>query len=176
MLLPYSASSARRSLFLALLAVALLAPTVLVVFTMLGARAPWFDFLSLSVGVAATTLLCVWCAVYVREEPGLVRIALIWGALLFLSVTIRVARITSKPISIVDTKEMRVKGDIQGIRTLLLSFNRTNGYYPSTDQGLQALVPRLMEEVPKDAWGTPYVYRCPGKRHPNSYDLFSGRA
>lgn len=173
MLLPYSASTTRRSIFSALLMVAVLAPAVLVVMTMLGARAPWLAFLSLSAGVASTTLLCVWCAVYVREEPGLVRIALIWGALLFLSITIWVAWITSKPISIVDTKETLTKADIQGIRTLLLSFNQTNGYYPSTDQGLQALVPRLMEEVPKDAWGTPYVYRCPGQRQPNSYDLFS---
>jgi general secretion pathway protein G len=70
-------------------------------------------------------------------------------------------------------KETRTRADIQGIRTMLLSYNGTNGYYPSTDQGLGALVPRLMEEVPKDAYGTVYVYRCPGRRNPNSYDLFS---
>jgi len=52
-------------------------------------------------------------------------------------------------------------------------YNGTNGHYPSTDQGLNALVPGLMGEVPKDAWGSPYVYRCPGRVNPNSYDLFS---
>jgi general secretion pathway protein G len=70
-------------------------------------------------------------------------------------------------------KGVRTKGDIQGIRTMLLSYNGTNGYYPSTDQGLNALVPRLMEQLPKDAWGQLYVYRCPGRANPNSYDLFS---
>jgi general secretion pathway protein G len=68
---------------------------------------------------------------------------------------------------------MRTAADIQGTRMMLLSFNETNGYYPSTDQGLNALVPKLMEKVPKDAWGTPYVYRYPGKRYPAAYDLFS---
>ena len=30
-----------------------------------------------------------------------------------------------------------------------------------------------MEELPKDAYGSPYVYRYPGRRNPASYDLFS---
>jgi general secretion pathway protein G len=67
-------------------------------------------------------------------------------------------------------KETRTKADIMGIRTMLLSYNGTNGTYPDS---LSALVPRLMEEVPKDAWGTPYVYRYPGQRNPAGYDLFS---
>jgi general secretion pathway protein G len=70
-------------------------------------------------------------------------------------------------------KGMRTRGDLQGIRTMLLSYNGSNGYYPTGDQGLNALVPRLMEEVPKDAWGSPYVYRCPGRRNAGGYDLFS---
>ena len=70
-------------------------------------------------------------------------------------------------------KETRTKADIQGIRTMLLSYNGSNGFYPSTEQGLSALVPRLMEEVPKDAYGSPYVYRYPGRKNPASYDLFS---
>jgi len=67
-------------------------------------------------------------------------------------------------------KETRTRADIQGIKTMLLSYNGTNGSYP---ESLNALVPRLMEEVPKDAWNTPYVYRYPGQRNPGSYDLFS---
>ena len=130
--------------------------------------------MSLRSGVAAITLLCVWCAVYVRDEPRLIRIALIWIALLFLLVTVGVGvALIASPHIDGDTTKTRVRADIQGIRTMLLYFNGINGYYPSTDQGLQALVPRLMEEVPKDAWGTPYVYRYPGKRYPNEYDLFS---
>jgi general secretion pathway protein G len=70
-------------------------------------------------------------------------------------------------------KVIRTKGDIQAIRTSLLAYNGMNGFYPTTEQGLNALVPRLMEEVPKDAWGTTYVYRYPGRKNASGYDVFS---
>jgi len=63
-----------------------------------------------------------------------------------------------------------VRADIQGIRTMLLSYNGSNGTYP---ESLSALVPRLMEEVPKDPYGSPYVYHYPGRRNPATYDLYS---
>jgi general secretion pathway protein G len=156
-----------------LLWAAVLGPAALVVVCFLRV-APRLAFLSLLSGIAAITLLCVWCAVYVRDEPRLIRIALIWIALLSLSllVTFGVASIASTN-HLGPTKQVKVRADIQGIRTMLLSYNQTNGHYPATDQGLEVLVPRLMEELPRDAWGTPYVYRYPGKRYPNAYDLFS---
>ncbi|MEY2561844.1 MAG: ral secretion pathway protein [Verrucomicrobiota bacterium] len=76
-------------------------------------------------------------------------------------------------------------GGIQGIRTMLMMYNSKTGYYPTTEQGLKALVVRptteplpsswvhLMDDVPKDPWGQEYIYRFPGVRNPNSYDLFS---
>jgi general secretion pathway protein G len=82
-------------------------------------------------------------------------------------------------------KGMRTKADIQSIRTSLMSYNGANGFYPSTEQGLAALVSRpgsepaptswrrLMEEVPKDAWGSPYIYRNPGRKNSSGYDVFS---
>ena len=30
-----------------------------------------------------------------------------------------------------------------------------------------------MDEIPKDPWGSDYVYRCPGQHHPDGYDVFS---
>ena len=33
-----------------------------------------------------------------------------------------------------------------------------------------------MEDLPKDAYNSPYVYRYPGRRNPASYDLFSAGA
>jgi general secretion pathway protein G len=57
------------------------------------------------------------------------------------------------------------------------------GQYPSTDQGLQALVERpsgverwngpylKKKQVPKDPWGYDYVYRSPGEH--GAYDLYS---
>jgi general secretion pathway protein G len=82
-------------------------------------------------------------------------------------------------------KGMRTKADIQSLRTSLMSYNGANGFYPSTEQGLAALVNRpgsepaptswrrLMDELPKDAWGSFYIYRNPGRKNPGGYDIFS---
>src|ERR1700747_2054330 len=84
-------------------------------------------------------------------------------------------------------KSMRVQADIQAIKTQLQLYESMNGFYPSTEQGLQALVtqpqndPRparwyqFFKQVPKDPWGTDYVYRCPGLKNPTTYDLYSAR-
>jgi general secretion pathway protein G len=82
-------------------------------------------------------------------------------------------------------KEQRVESDIQAISTQLKTYEMLNLTYPTTAQGLEALVrkpttepvPRrwrqLLEEVPLDPWGTPYQYAYPGKRNPRGYDLYS---
>ena len=82
-------------------------------------------------------------------------------------------------------KSVAVRADVQSIGTQLMQYEAMNGFYPSTEQGLQALVsqpesePRpsrwypFFKELPKDPWGNPYIYRCPGIRHPDKYDLFS---
>lgn len=70
-------------------------------------------------------------------------------------------------------KAAKARADIQSLRTSLLAYNGMNGSYPTTEQGLRALVPRLIDEVPKDSWGNEYIYRCPGLKNPNGYDLFS---
>src|ERR1700741_2660363 len=82
-------------------------------------------------------------------------------------------------------RHTRVQADIQGINTQLRLYESMNGFYPTTEQGLQALIiqpdthPRptrwyqLYKELPKDPWQIPYIYRCPGTKHPESYDLFS---
>jgi len=82
-------------------------------------------------------------------------------------------------------KGVAVKADIQAIGTQLKLYESMNGYAPSTEQGLQALVtqpstdPRpqrwyqLFKEIPKDPWGNNYIYLSPGRRNPTSYDLYS---
>jgi general secretion pathway protein G len=56
--------------------------------------------------------------------------------------------------------------------------------YPTTKEGLDALRiappglaawkgPYLRDGVPKDPWGQPYVYRCPGQHNPKGFDLSS---
>lgn len=63
-----------------------------------------------------------------------------------------------------------------------------NSVYPTTEQGLEALL-RTPEAPPipmswrgpylkkntalKDPWGQPYVYISPGENNPESYDLYS---
>ena len=82
-------------------------------------------------------------------------------------------------------KQTAVRADIQAIGTQLQLYESMNGFYPTTEQGLQALVTQadtdpkptrwyqLFKQMPKDPWGNNYIYRCPGTKHPESYDLFS---
>ena len=82
-------------------------------------------------------------------------------------------------------KQTAVRADVQAIGTQLQLYESMNGFYPTTEQGLQALVTppstdpkparwyQLFKQVPKDPWGSEYIYRCPGQRHPESYDLYS---
>ena len=82
-------------------------------------------------------------------------------------------------------RHIRVAADIQGINTQLGLYDSMNGFYPTTEQGLQALVTQpntdpkptrwyqLYKELPKDPWGSDYIYRCPGLKNPNGYDLYS---
>ena len=79
----------------------------------------------------------------------------------------------------------RVAADMQGINTQLKLYESMNGFFPTTEQGLKALVqqpstePRpsrwyqLYKELPKDPWNNDYVYLNPGRKNPNGYDLYS---
>lgn len=62
----------------------------------------------------------------------------------------------------------RVQADIRFINSELERFKEASGHYPTTAVGLRAI-----PHAPKDPWNTNYIYRIPGTRHPNSYDLFS---
>jgi general secretion pathway protein G len=80
-------------------------------------------------------------------------------------------------------KEIATKQQLQAIETALGSYEMEVGEYPTTEQGLKALVVRpnevpedqwskSMKEVPKDSWGNDFIYRCPGQ-HNEDYDLLS---
>lgn len=83
------------------------------------------------------------------------------------------------------SREVRVKGDIQSISTQLKLYEAMNGYYPSSSQGLGALVNRpqtepkpkqwrqLMDPLPVDPWQKPYEYASPGKFNTGTFDVFS---
>ena len=82
-------------------------------------------------------------------------------------------------------RQSRVDADFQAISTQLRTYEMQNMRMPTTAQGLEALVKRpsaepaprrwiqLMERVPLDPWGEPYLYRNPGKLNPRGFDLVS---
>lgn len=72
------------------------------------------------------------------------------------------------------------------IKLPLTSYRLKMMDYPSTAEGLQALVtapngkaeqwtgPYVADgKIPVDPWGEPYVYRYPGVKNKNGYDVFS---
>jgi general secretion pathway protein G len=82
-------------------------------------------------------------------------------------------------------QQVAVQSSIQSINTQLKLYESLNGFMPTTEQGLQALVtqpvtePRparwtqLFDSVPKDPWSNDYIYLNPGRKNPNGYDLYS---
>ncbi len=75
------------------------------------------------------------------------------------------------------------KADIQAnIATALKLYELDNGNFPTTEEGLEALLKKpssavnwngpYLEKEPIDPWGRKYQYRCPGT-HNNDYDLYS---
>jgi general secretion pathway protein G len=81
------------------------------------------------------------------------------------------------------------KSEIKAARAQIDSFGKAldqyrldTGHYPTTEQGLAALVekpanetkwdgPYLKKNVPPDPWGNPYIFKLPGDH--GEYDLIS---
>jgi len=75
------------------------------------------------------------------------------------------------------------RAQIDALDKALDSFRLDVGHYPTSEEGLQALVvqpstepswagPYLKKGVPADPWGRPYVYQQPGT-HGGDFDLLS---
>lgn len=79
----------------------------------------------------------------------------------------------------------KARADFKSLQTALKLYRIDNFNYPSTEQGLEALVskpttapiPRnykangYLESLPKDPWGNDYQYMSPGEGH--EYDIYS---
>lgn len=74
------------------------------------------------------------------------------------------------------------KAQIDALGKSLDQYRLDTGHYPTTEQGLSALVtkpaneskwegPYLTKAVPADPWGKPYLYKNPGEH--GDYDLLS---
>ncbi len=79
----------------------------------------------------------------------------------------------------------KTKQDIQTIETALTMYKLDNFTYPTTEEGLKALVQKpddpnvqnwrpggYLQHLNKDGWGRNYQYQAPGT-HGTDYDLFS---
>ncbi len=88
------------------------------------------------------------------------------------------------------SEEARVtaaRADIKGNLSLALRLYEVDvGRYPTTEQGLEALLTKphsppvpdnwkgpYIEQDPLDPWQRPYVYHYPGSHPPRDYDLLS---
>jgi general secretion pathway protein G len=87
-----------------------------------------------------------------------------------------------------DAKVKKAEADIAELGGALERFFLTMDRYPSTEEGLQALVVQppdagnrwrgpYLRELRPDPWGHPYRYRSPGLHGPTrTYDLWSNGA
>ncbi len=84
-----------------------------------------------------------------------------------------------------DARMVAAKADISTLGNALKIYQVDNFTYPTSDQGLAALVSKpdlppvpknykaggYIEKLPKDPWGNDYVYLSPGQH--GAYDLYS---
>jgi general secretion pathway protein G len=82
-------------------------------------------------------------------------------------------------------KEKIAHQSIERIASVLDMYKLDVGSYPTTDQGLEALLVRpdgvenwsgpylKGDGVPDDPWGHPFLYRSPSDRPGHDYDLYS---
>ena len=73
--------------------------------------------------------------------------------------------------------------DIANLGSQLDQFEVDTGRYPTSDEGLKALVEQpsnvknwkgpYIKKMVNDPWGNPYIYKAPGTHNSSSYDLYS---
>lgn len=82
-------------------------------------------------------------------------------------------------------KLTQVRNDVAALRNALDMYKLNGGSYPTTQQGLKALVDkptsqpvprmwtRISDRVPLDPWGSEYIYRFPGRKNANEFEIVS---
>ena len=96
------------------------------------------------------------------------------------------AFVVPKVIGQVDNARIvKAQGDIQKIEAALAMYRLDTSRYPTTDQGLKALIAQpdnvrnwrpggYISKASLDPWGTPYKYRSPGSAGDTvGYDVYS---
>lgn len=82
-----------------------------------------------------------------------------------------------------EARAVKAKQDVLSIQSALDLYKLDNGFYPTTDQGLLALVEKptsspepqdwqiYLKTLPKDPWGHDYLYLNPGEH--DEVDVFT---
>ena len=82
-----------------------------------------------------------------------------------------------------DARIIKAKQDVLAIQNAMELYKLDNGYYPTTDQSIMALVEKpnsspvpnnwkkYLKSLPKDPWGRDYLYLNPGQH--GDIDIFT---
>ena len=104
-----------------------------------------------------------------RSEGGFTLIeVMVVVVILAILATVVVPRIMDRPDQARVTKAQQ---DIRAVEAALNLYRLDNFRYPSTDDGLQILVPKYLDRMPEDPWGNEYLYLSPGEH--GEYDVYS---
>lgn len=118
-----------------------------------------------------------------RRDAGLTLIeVMVVVVILALLAVVIVPRVIDRPDQ---ARAARAQADIAALSSALNLYRLDNGGYPTTEQGLEALVTRptsspvpgnwasggYMDRVPADPWGNAYLYLAPGVHGP--FDILS---
>ncbi len=96
-----------------------------------------------------------------------------------------VPRIADRPEQ---AREVKAQMQMEELSSALKQFKIDNGFYPTTEQGLQALVEKpstvfggrearnypqggYLDKIPEDPWGNEYIYIYPGEH--GDFDIVS---
>lgn len=107
--------------------------------------------------------------------------------IMFVVVIIGILAAIAVPRLVGGTTKARIgatKSNMKAIETALMTFEMKVGRFPTTEEGLKALVKcpsdvseedwdsQYLKEVPNDAWGEDFIYKYPGENNVD-YDLAS---
>ncbi|MDR3321399.1 MAG: type II secretion system major pseudopilin GspG [Synergistaceae bacterium] len=84
-----------------------------------------------------------------------------------------------------DARKRTTIVQIGNIEQALEMYHLSNGFFPTTDQGIQALVEKAatppqpnnfprggyLKKVPRDGWNRDFIYKCPGDK--GDFDIIS---
>jgi general secretion pathway protein G len=133
-------------------------------------------------------VLVVGVLALVRTGSGRAKVAVLKGQAILVTALLSMCVLTGLlSQALIPSAAARTQDVIAWMEPSLTRYRLNVGQFPSTQQGLKALVrrpaalssdegwagPYLPGSAPNDAWGRPLAYRSPGEHNRDSYDLWS---